>query len=152
MPLSVTDLLGIPGLPTSKRGIQKWLKVQDLPLAIDGQRFTFALSDLPPEVRRAVIERDIAAAGLPLGTYDEAAHQDLAQATPKMREVAERKAAIARDLMTLGAGVTWAEKVAILRGRHGCERSTVISTVLVPAGQGQSTPCESGFYRNSIGD
>ena len=102
MPLSVTDLLGLPGLPTSKRGIQKWLKGQDLPLAIEGQRFTFALSDLPPEVRRLVLERDIAAAGLPLGTYDEEAHQDLAQATPKMRDVAERKAAIARSRQIIG--------------------------------------------------
>jgi putative transposase len=90
-------------------------------------RFTFALSDLPPEVRRAVIERNITAAGLPLGTHDEAAHQDHAQATPKIRDVAERKAAIARDLMTLGAGVTWAEKVAILRGRHGGEGTSKAS-------------------------
>ena len=36
-----------------------------------------------------------------------------------MRDGAERKAAIARDLMTLGSQLTWAERIAILRGRHG---------------------------------
>lgn len=106
MRLTVATILSLPGLPTSERGIQKWLKAQDIPLALEGNRFTFALSDLPPEVRRAVIERDISAAGLPLGTHDEVAHRAFADATPKMRDGAERKAAIARDLMTLGSQLT----------------------------------------------
>ena len=94
------------------------------------------LSDLRPEVRRSVLERDIAAAGLPLGTYDEAAHQELAQATPKMRDVAERKAAIARDLMTLGAGVGEpnARKLAAERRRIG-ERIGMGNMLLVDEAQ-----------------
>lgn len=111
MQLTVADIVGLSGVPCTASGCQRWLKSSGICLEKTKNRLTFALSDLPPEVRRAVIERDIAAAGLPLGTYDEVAHQTLAQATPKMRDVAERKAAIARDLMTLGAKVTWAEKV-----------------------------------------
>ena len=104
--LTVADIVGLSGVPTTASGCQRWLKNSGIWLSKTKNRFTFALSDLPPEVRRAVIERNITAAGLPLGTHDEAAHQDHAQATPKIRDVAERKAAIARDLMTLGAGVT----------------------------------------------
>ena len=122
MQVKVRSILGLADLPTHRTSAVAWLKRHGATVekvrGNGGCIDVVSLSDLPPEVRRAVIKRDIAAAGLPLGTYDEAAHQDLAQATPKMRDVAERKAAIARDLMTLGARVTWAEKVAILRGRH----------------------------------
>lgn len=90
--LSVCNLVGLPGLPSTAFGIRKWLKRNDIALIQDGNRFAFSLSDLPPEVRRAVIERDIAAAGLPLGAYDEEAHRALANATAKMRAEAERKA------------------------------------------------------------
>ena len=123
MQIAVRSILGLGGVPKDRTSASGWLIKAGVNIATlegDARRpEAVNLSDLPAQVRRAVIERDIAAAGLPLGTYDEAAHQDLAQATPKMRDVAERKAAIARDLMTLGAGATWAEKVAILRGRHG---------------------------------
>ena len=60
--LSVCNLVGLPGLPSTAFGIRKWLKRNDIALIQDGNRFAFSLSDLPPEVRRAVIERDIAAA------------------------------------------------------------------------------------------
>jgi len=117
--LSVCNLVGLPGLPSTAFGIRKWLKRNDIALIQDGNRFAFSLSDLPPEVRRAVIERDIAAAGLPLGAYDEEAHRALANATAKMRAEAERKAAIARELKALGSQMPWAERIAILRARHG---------------------------------
>lgn len=117
--LAVSDLVGLSTMPTTSFGVRKWLKSNGISVEQQGKRFIFALSDLPAEVRRAVIERDIAAAGLPLGTYDEAAHQDLAGATPKMRAGAERRAAIARDLTALGSQVPWAERITIVRGRHG---------------------------------
>ena len=68
--LAVCNLVGMPGLPSTAFGIRKWLKRNDIQLTQESNRFTFALSDLPPEVRRAVIEREIAAAGLPLCTYE----------------------------------------------------------------------------------
>ena len=117
--MSVPDILGLPDLPTSKRGIQKWLKGHDVPLTVDGQRFTFALSDLPPEVQRAYLERDIAASGLPVGTYDDAAHAGMMDATPAMRATAEAKAAIARDFLAIGSRMTWGEKLAFIRRQHG---------------------------------
>ncbi len=101
----MVELLGIGGIPKHRTSATRWLIKAEVPIVkLEGDARrpeAVKLSDLPAEVRRAVIERDVAAAGLPLGTYDEAAHQALAQATPKMRDVAERKAAIARDLMTL---------------------------------------------------
>lgn len=115
------ELQGLAGVPRSRPAAIAWLERHGIPRQTVGQSFFFAIRDLPPEVRRAVIERDIAASGLPLGSYDEAAHGELAAATPKMRDAAERKAAIARDLVSLGTELKWAERMAILRGRHGKE-------------------------------
>ena len=90
--LSVSDLVGIGMVPGTPFGIRKWLKHHAIPVQLEGKRFTFALSDLPETVRRAVIERDIATSGLPAGEYDADAHDTLAAATPAMRDEAERKA------------------------------------------------------------
>lgn len=131
MNLTVCDIVGMPSVPGTNRGVRDWLKRLEAPLAEAGNRFIFTLSDLPPEVRRSVIERDISAAGLPLGTYDEEAHRAFFDATPKMRDAAERKAAIARDLMTIGTHLTWSERISILRGRHGDEGTSKPSSMRI---------------------
>ena len=78
-----------------------------------------ALSGLPPEVRRAVLEQDIEASDLPVGSYDDDAHADMMEATPAMRAAAEAKAAIARDFLAIGSRLIWFRKIAFVRERHG---------------------------------
>ena len=89
MQIAVRSILGLGGVPKDRTSAAAWLikaAVKTVTLEGDARRpEAVNLSDLPAEVRRAVIERDIAAAGLPLGTYDAAAHQDFAGATIKMR-------------------------------------------------------------------
>ena len=77
------------------------------------------LSDLPAEVRRGLLIRDIEASGLPSGTYDDDAHAALMGATPAMRAGAERKAEIARDLLAIGSRMSWADKAAFIRKKYG---------------------------------
>lgn len=123
MKIAVRSILGLGGIPKDRTSATRWLTKAGVPIVtIDGDARrpeAVALSDLPAEVRRAIIERDVLAAGLPHGAYDEEAHCALAKATAKMRGDAERKAAIARDLKALGSQLPWAERPAILRGRHG---------------------------------
>lgn len=120
MKLSVSDIVGIPGVPSTNRGVRDWLKRNGVPLSEDGNRFIFELSDLPTEVRRAWVERDIEASGLALGMYDDEAHADLLAAHEGMRVEAERKAAVARFIVARRqAGVTWPLVQAAVWDRFG---------------------------------
>lgn len=103
MMLQVSDIVGLPGVPTTNRGVRDWIKARQTPLATERNHFVFRASDLPPEVRRAWELRQITAAGLPAGEYDDAAHDWFAKATPAMQAVALRKAEIARFLTAGGA-------------------------------------------------
>ena len=87
---TVSLIAGLPGVPATVRGVRDWLKRNGIPLTQDGKRFTFHLSDLPEDVRLAYLRRECEAAGLVLGTYDEAAHAEFATKPPKMRAAAER--------------------------------------------------------------
>ena len=127
MRLTVSDIVGLDALPATNRGIRDWLKRNNIPVIEDRNRFTFALSDLPPEVRRAVLERDIEASGLPVGTYDDDAHADMMDATPAMRAAAEAKAAIARDFLAIGSRLSWSRKIAFVRERHGADGTSEAS-------------------------
>jgi len=76
--VTVAEIKALPGVPQTAMGGRKWLLRLAVPVTTVGQTFTFALSDLPAPVRLAYITRQIEAAGLPVGTYDEAAHDALA--------------------------------------------------------------------------
>lgn len=78
-----------------------------------------ALSDLPEPERLACLRRQIENLHLDPGTYDDAAHADFVQAAPSRRERAERKAAIARLLVSLGPDVGWADRLRLVRGQFG---------------------------------
>lgn len=119
MNLTVAAIVNLPGVPTTCRGVRDWLKRLAIPVLQDGKRFTFNLSDLPAAVRLAYITRQISAAGLPVGTYDEAAHEAFAELTPKMRASAERKAEIARLLLTAGKALSWPQRAKLARERFG---------------------------------
>lgn len=125
--LSVSDIVGLEAMPCTAFGVRKWLKLRAVPVLQDGKRFVFALSDLPPAVQRAVMERDIAASGLPVGNYDDAAHSAMMQATPATRAAAEAKAAIARDLQSISSRMSWSAKLAFIRDRHGAEGTSEAS-------------------------
>jgi len=100
MILTVSAIAGLPGIPSTNRGVRDWLKRRQIPLAEVGNRFTFEAAFLPPEARRAVVERQIEASGLALGSYDDEAHCRFAELPASMRAAAERKAEIARLLLT----------------------------------------------------
>ena len=80
-----------------------------------------AFLDIPAPVRRAYVERQLETAGLPPGIYDEAAHERLAEMPPKMRAEAERKAEIARLLLTVGKALPWSEKLSLVKSRFGAK-------------------------------
>ena len=123
MQIAVRSILGIGGVPKDRTSATRWLikaGVSIVTLEGDARRpEAVNLADLPETVRRAVIERDIATSGLPAGEYDADAHDTLAAATPAMRNEAERKAAIARILVTIGKGLPWYKRVELVQSRFG---------------------------------
>jgi len=96
MMLTVAEIVGLPGLPSTRFGLRQWLKRLAIPLAEDGNRFTFALSELPDAVRRAFLEREAERMGLEAGTWDEAAYAALLRAPATLGREAERKAEVMR--------------------------------------------------------
>ncbi|MFT4013030.1 MAG: transposase domain-containing protein [Paracoccus sp. (in: a-proteobacteria)] len=108
MTIPVKALCGIACIPTDRTAASQWLRRNAVPLHIgngNGGRFEYVLAhDLPTDIRRAYELREIEAAGLPAGAYDDDAHDRLAEATPAMQATALRKAEIARFLVKGGAG------------------------------------------------
>lgn len=119
MMLTVTEIVGLGGIPATNRGVRDWLKRNDIPLVQEGNRFTFEAAHLPADIRRAVLAREIEATGLPQGIYDDEAHSRLAEMPVKMRVEAERKADIARLLLSAGKSLPWSEKLALVKARFG---------------------------------
>lgn len=120
--LRVTDIVGLPGVPSTNRGARGWLKSKNVPLREQTNYFTFALSDLPSEVQRALLEREAEREGLELGERDEDAHARFAEATPKMQVKAERLAQIARFIVARrGLGIPNREIFEAARARFGAE-------------------------------
>ena len=79
------------------------------------------LPDLPKFERETYLVQQ----SLPLGQYDDAAHDRLMQAPVTMREKADRKAEIARFLVTLDGSVYWPEPVKMVSekfGKHGTSK------------------------------
>jgi len=117
----LASLIGIAGLPSTKMGVHKWVHRNNIPITEDGKRFTVDSDCLPEPERRALIERDVETAGLPAGTYDETAHERLAEMPPKMRAEAEHKAEIARLLLTVGKALPWSQKLGLVKSRFGAK-------------------------------
>lgn len=76
------------------------------------------IADLPEQERRAHLERNSTLGGIPMGNYDDAAHMRLLEAPATMRAEADRKADIARLLLTLD-GVVWSERVDLVQKQFG---------------------------------
>ena len=129
--VAVAEIKALPGVPQTAMGVRKWLQHLAIPVTTIGQTFTFAPSDLPDPVRLAYVTRQIEAAGLPVGTYDEAAQDTFADMPPKMRAEAERKAAIARLAGVCRGALTWTQKVALVRQRFGDDGTSETSLVRI---------------------
>ena len=118
MQVFASDLMGIGSIPASKPACLAWLERQGLVGAKVGNAFAFQLSDLPEQERRAYLERNSSSNEMPMGDYDDAAHMRLLEAPATMRAEADRKAEIARLLLTLD-GVVWAERVDLVQKKFG---------------------------------
>lgn len=108
-----------------------WLRRHAVIFEQAGTRSAVLLSDLPADVRRAYELREIEAAGLPTGDYDDVEHERFAEATPAMQAIALRKAEIARFLVKAGAGATFALSASLAQavrqefGPEGTDRMTL---------------------------
>ena len=131
MLVPVRTILGLDGVPKDRTSATNWLIKAGVPIVTlegDARRpQAVKLSDFPAKVRRALLKRDVEAAGLQVGTYDDDAHADMMDATPAMRAAAEAKAAIARDFLAIGSRMSWARKIAFVRDRHGAEGTSEAS-------------------------
>jgi len=127
MMLNVSDLKGLPNLPTTKPGLHKWLARLEVTTFREGQRTVFSLSDLPEPVRLAYAARRAHDQGLPVGEYDEAAHRRLMEAPPSLRDGAERRAELALFLVSLPEGTSLAEKVTAAAAKFGPEGTSKAS-------------------------
>jgi len=115
----VRKLAGLAGLPKDRTALTAWLTRHGIATHQVDNRSTLTLSDLPDAVRLAYVSREIETAGLIGGTYDEAAHTAFTEMPPKMRAEAERKAEIARLLVSADALLSWLQKVALVQERFG---------------------------------
>ena len=119
----VKSLLGIDPIPSHRTSASKWLARKGVPVrkipVRGGHADAVALSDLPEEVRLAWLSRDLEQRNLDPGTYDDAAHAVFLQASPSRRDRAERKAAIARYLVSMGTGLSWPERTRLVQEKFG---------------------------------
>lgn len=125
---TAAELQGIGRIPNSRPATLAWLKRHNVGGGQNGNRFTFNLSDLPEDVRRAFIERQCETTYLPAGTYDDDEYARLMEAPAGMRAAAERAAAIARFMVPRRGLVSWANLVAQVRaefGAKGCSVATL---------------------------
>lgn len=140
MRVSVSTLMGLQPILGSKPACLAWLRRAGVKLHTSGNRYIVEMSDLPPDVRRAWELRQIEAAGLPSGEYDDAAHDRFTGASPLMQAVALRKAEVARFLVAGGAsaerGLTTAlcDQVRAKFGADGTDRMTLRRILRAVAG------------------
>ena len=106
MNIWVNSLLGVAGIPSDRSSAARWLRSAGVPIFSDqhdGRKPQYVLlADLPSEVRCAYELRQIEAAGLEGGEFDEEAHDRFMAATPAMQTKALHKAEIARFLVKAG--------------------------------------------------
>lgn len=129
--IPVRKLLGVGDIPSHRTSASKWPSGNGIPIRIGkskgGKAEFVKLSDLPDDIRRAYLEREVERAGLPLGLYDEEAHASFSKAAASMQETAERRAAIARVLLTIGDEIPWADRHKIVQHRFGSKGTSIVT-------------------------
>lgn len=125
MKVLVRSIAGVGRIPHHRTSAADWLARHGVKIARSRTGVTAAefvsLSDLPAPERRAVIEAQLAEAGLDPGTYDDDAHAAFLTAPPSMRDEAERKAAIARYLIVARGCAKGAELHRLVRAKFGAK-------------------------------
>ena len=119
--VAIKDLLGLGGVPSSRKGAIQWCRRSGVPLVQGRGHFLAQRSDLPGPVRLALLRHDLETLHLCPGTYDDDAHDVFMQASPSRRARAERKAAIAQLLVSLGSSVGWPERIRLVQEKFGDE-------------------------------
>lgn len=123
MQIQLRSLRGLAGLPSDRTALSTWMNRHGIPTSTTsgrgGREEIVNLSDLPEPIRLAQIQRECELAGLPAGVSDDEAHKVLATAKPSMQAAAERKAAIARVLLTAGLQLKWPQKIALIISKFG---------------------------------
>ena len=124
--MPVQSLRGLGGLPMHRSTLTARLVKLGVTLhqgeGPGGIRHMIDPAQLPADVRAALAAREAEAAGLPAGGYCEETHARYLAATPKLRASAERKAAMARDLVRARlANQTVRERFGAVRERFGRE-------------------------------
>lgn len=123
MKIAVKNILGLGRIPADRTSATKWLLRHGVSIHVargNGGAFECVnVVDLPDAERQAYLARCAAETGLPMGNYDDAAHEAFWAAPASMKAEAERKTAIASALVSLGSGVSWADRVAVMQERFG---------------------------------
>lgn len=119
----VKRLCGIGRIPLDRTSASAWLKRFNVQIAVEncngGRREVVNLSDLPERERRAFLDGRIAAQGLAPGNYDDAAHTAFLRAPASQRAKAERKAEIARYLLSIRPHAGWPDRLAMVQEKFG---------------------------------
>jgi|GEM_PF-5037278 len=122
-PIRVKSLLGIGCIPCHRSTATKWFQRHGVEIHAsenDGRKpEAVLLSDLPEDVRRAYLLKNINGQDLDPGTYDDAAHAVFLEACISRRNRAERKAEVLRFVIALGPGVKWPERLRLVHAKFG---------------------------------
>jgi len=125
MLIKVTSILGVGKIPSDRTAATKWLAKNSIPiLTVENDRRNPAvvrLIDLPEAERLAYLQRESESLHLDPGVFDDMAHEAFMQAPPSRRERAERKAEIARFLVSLGDTIVWREREKLVHQRFGAK-------------------------------
>ncbi|MBF9050528.1 DDE-type integrase/transposase/recombinase [Roseobacter sp. HKCCD9010] len=92
-----------------------------VPLLDTGSGFAVDIAQLPEAERLAYLQRESENLHLDPGVFDDVAHEAFMQAPPSRRERAERKAEIARFLVSLGDAIVWREREKLVHKRFGAK-------------------------------
>lgn len=118
-PVPISQLLKAGRIPSTRKGAIQWFRREGIPLVETKAGFAVEISLLGDAERIAFLERQADDLSLELGSYDETAHEQYMQATASRRERAEKKAEIARYLVSLGDDLVWREREALVQERFG---------------------------------
>lgn len=123
--IPVRKLLGLGGVPSDRTAASKWLSRNGIPIHVGkskgGNAEFVRLIDLPEAERLAYLQRESENLHLDPGVFDDVAHEAFMQAPPSRRERAERKAEIARFLVSLGDTIVWREREKLVHERFGAK-------------------------------
>lgn len=131
MLVPLKDLGGCGPCPEHRSSLSRFMVKKGIEIIVsrdDGRKRELVnVADLPDNIRRAFLEKHIAAQGMAAGTYDDDAHAVFEEAPATMRAAALRKADMAVYLLSIRAHHGWPERLAMMREKFGEKGVTVPS-------------------------